>query len=137
MSDIIGIVNIVVSLAVTIGLFYVAGKARKIDKLEEKLDHKADQLITARFNAVAGELRSPMLRFEEIVKRIEQRLDHGDASFGEQAEVAHQLDKKILEATSDLRTWALENFASAPELHELRRSVQDMRVALAGKGSHR
>jgi len=129
-SHFISIANIVVSMLIAIVLFRVQTKAAKIDRLEEKLDQKAEQIINARFAAIEGRVHEPIKRFSDAVDRIEKRLDRGDEEFGAQAEKTHSLDKKILEAKSEVRDWARGLFATVEELRELKNSVRDLERAM-------
>ena len=132
-NHVISLLSLIVSTITVILLFWVQAKASKIDKLEEKLDKKAEDIINARFTAIESRIQLPFSRFDEIIARIEKRLERGEAAFGAQAEVSHSLDKKIVEAKADIRAWAMENLATVRDLHELRATVREMEIAMRSR----
>jgi len=66
------ILSLVGELALGIGLYYVGSKASKIDKLEERVSEKAEQLIAERLRAMAVETRSTIL--ESFEERLQTRV---------------------------------------------------------------
>lgn len=128
------IVDVVLSTILAIAFFWIKSKADKIDSLEKKLNERADQIVNERFASIEYHIQEPFKRFDEIIKRIEKRLERGEETFGAQAETAHSLDKKIVEAKAEIKTWAMENFATARDLADLRNIVQDLRVIIGNRG---
>lgn len=132
-GHIITIANMMLSLVIAVVVFWVNTKTSKIDKLEEKLDQKAEQIINARFAAIESRMRDPFKSLDLIVARIEKRLERGDEAFGAQAERSHSLDKKIAVSEADVKLWVRENFATIGDLQALRVAMQEIQIAIGSK----
>ena len=134
--DLTMVISIVSGFVSTIVGAYVAAKVRKLERIEQRLEERTEQVIDQKFaamesgctlkhSAVAGEFR-----------RIEQRLEKGDAAF-------HGMDEKTVEsrvalvrAVADLRDYVRDNSATKGEISDLKSQVSELQrsiAALAGR----
>jgi hypothetical protein len=127
----IALMDLLASIVLGVGLYWVAAKASKIDKLEENLTTKAGELVDAKFATLSAEMEVPMTKLSTIIDEMKRRLDLGDGQFDAQAEAAHALELKNSLAIKDLEIKVGRDFATKQELGLMEVAVEKMREALS------
>jgi hypothetical protein len=124
---------ILIGLDILIGvaLAYVGVKTAKIDKLEDRLQKKAEELVDARYSAMAREIRIQVDQFGEVVQEMRHRLKMGDEKFDKDDEQRHKLELKTVQQLAELKTIISEKFASKADLESLRESMHRLSLELA------
>lgn len=95
--------NIVISAAITVGLFYVGRKTNEVNKVKDKLETAAKEAVDLRFANLSHELYRSIERLTAAVVTIEKRLDSGDNEFADQRRTDHRLELKTQQTIADLR----------------------------------
>lgn len=119
------------SIALTIGLFYVAAKASKIDKLEERIGVMAEKIVDNRFATLSGEMRLMVGELSTLVEQMQVRLNRGDDHFEKADDKRQTLELQLKEAVHLVREWAAREFASKEELREIARQLNTVDRQLA------
>lgn len=94
--------------------------ASKYDRLQDRLEKKAESEIDQRFKVLEAQV---MGRIDKLVSELEsaqRRLGAGDRLFKAMQDRDHQLDMKTLQALEALRRDVIENMATKTEVEQLR-----------------
>lgn len=110
------VANLAITTVITVALFYVGSKAKKIDQLEERLRSAATEAVDLRFGSLAGKLEATVAGLRAIVEEIQRRLQRGDTQFDRANDIQHRLELKTMQQLSELK----DQCASKEEVQELR-----------------
>lgn len=115
---VVSIVGILAEVVMSIVLYAVAQRAKKIDTLESRLEESADEKIEAKFAAVKNELLLPINSLKTLLDETQRRLGRGDQHFDDLNERDQDIQIKLATRFGDLQKWMLENFASKKDVDE-------------------
>lgn len=101
------------------GLAYMATKTRKIEKLEERLGEKAEQLVTVKFDAHASGLKGSIDLLTTQITAINQRIEDGDECLDGLAKGDHRLELQQIQSLAELKVWVMQNAATTADVKEL------------------
>src|SRR5689334_11391950 len=94
-------INLIVSIGLGVGMFFLTQRTRRIESLESRLEEKAEALVEAQIAAKTGELSGAMRELAGEIKRINQRLEDGDGSIEKLGEKGTQLEVALKAQTSE------------------------------------
>ena len=115
------------SFLLTIALFYIGSKTKRIETLETEVKRAASEAVDAKIAGVAGELRTTLRVLENVVGQIQQRLESGDQHFKSVDQKCHALELKVMQQVSELT----RELATKNDVKELQRSISELQVRLA------
>ncbi len=133
---IVGILEFIASIVMGIGLYLVSQKAARIDRLEEHVTAKAEELIQTRFELLAVEFKGMLDQVKTVVEGLKERLGRGDAAFDSQDEKQQRMELQLERREAALKEWAMKEFGSKAELAALGQSVHQAEIMLTRFEQH-
>jgi hypothetical protein len=121
-----GAVSLLANVVVALVLAWIGRKIQRIEKLEEALTAKAEEMIAARFDALADKCAMKHATVNGELARIDRRLENGDAAFGELNHGATEFRVKLVQAVSDLRDFVHESCARREDVEGLKKSIAEL-----------
>lgn len=121
--DAIAAISLVMDVLMTVGLFYVTAKAKKIDELEDRVHTVTTKLIDERFRAMTHEVMSHVQGFVTTLDEMKSRLEDGDGQLRQLASVDQKIEIQVIERMSALKDWLRDNLASKTDLKEHEKNV--------------
>lgn len=111
----------------TIAMFYIGSKTRRIETLEAEIKRSAGELVDAKIGTVASELRTTVRVLESVVQTMQNRLENGDKHFKSVDQKCHALELKVMQQVSELT----RELATKDDVKELQKSIAELQVRLA------
>lgn len=112
--------NMVLSIAITIALFYVGGKTKKIDKLEDQLGSSIAAQIDHRISGVREREEACRSHLTQQIDDVREDMRRGSDRFAVIEKEATQMRVELLKTLGDVR----ENMVTKQDLRELRVDIK-------------
>ncbi len=121
-ATIVGILNGLVSA-------YVLLVVKRMERLEDRLAKKAEDLIDGRFEAIGQKCEMKHEMVSQQISGINGRLQKGDGAFDTLGTGEHRLELKLVAAIGDLKQTMLRECADRGDVAKLSEQV----ATLAGR----
>jgi hypothetical protein len=124
-SNVLGVINIIATVMLGVGLFYVGTKTSQIDKITDKAEKAANQVVDVRFAAA-----------DEAKKAMEERLEKGDRSFDKLDDRDREIERMLLTREAALKDWinsAVGHCASKDDVAKLNGRLDQIVASMAGR----
>jgi paraquat-inducible protein B len=127
---IVGVLDLIIAIA----LFWVGAKASKIDKLEENIEAKAQELIDAKCRLMTAQVDVSLAKVNTAIEHQERRLERGDEQFDEDTQALRTLELRHSTRFEQERTFNFQNFAARAELQAFEERMRDLELKLTVLG---
>lgn len=108
----VAIVGILAEVVMSICLYVVAQRAKKVDTLESRLEQSANEKIEAKFAAMESKLLLPINGLKTMLDETQRRLGRGDEHFDDLNDRDRKLETALLSKLSEMKDWMHETFAT-------------------------
>lgn len=86
----------------TVALFYIGAKTKRIETLEAEVKKSAGEQIDLKIGNVAAELRATLRVLENVLENVQSRLEAGDQHFKSVDQKNHALELKVMTQVTEL-----------------------------------
>jgi hypothetical protein len=125
------VLELIASVFMGVAIYYVNAKASRIDSLEKAVTDKAEDLVAARMETLAAEMKAPFTELRTLVGDMRERLERGDDKFDRGDEALHSLQLKALTKLEEARSEFHQTFATRDEFDRLADALKHVEVRLA------
>lgn len=122
------VINLVVGVLVAWLLYRERAREARIVRLEQNLEHRAEQLIEARLSGVASHLEGVINVVNERVTNIRDRLKAGDNNFADLDKRDRELEARFNLRFEQLKDYLHEHFATKQDVADVRRQVHQIQT---------
>jgi hypothetical protein len=129
---IVGIVELVASIVMGVGLYLVSRKADRIDLLEKTVTTKAEQVVDAKFALLSAQLHGAIERLSTVIENINSRLARGESTFEKQGDARQRLEVETTAEMGEIKTWCTRTFGTRDQMEKIAESLSELRMAVAG-----
>lgn len=99
------VAHFTIEFLIALFMFWLTGKTKKIDDLEQRVTKASDDKINLRFTAMEGVLANHVLQLTNAMDGLRDRLNDGDREFKDLGEDDQQLELKLKDQTSQLKDY--------------------------------
>lgn len=124
------VVNLLATIILAVIMTGVAARTRKIEQLEDSLATKAEQLVDAKVAVRFGELATSIATLTVEVRKINERLEHGEQNFDHLGDRATQTQISIANERTEFYRHLADRFATKSDVGALERKLDSLGEAI-------
>jgi len=131
---IIAALQFIANTAFAVAMFWVGGKAKRIDTLEADIKSSAQKAIDSQVKLAVSELRSVTAVMTAQIDQISDRLRSGDSEFKGLGKQDHVLELKFTARMDELKEYIRQTCAGKSDMQVLTKDVEALKVEMARRG---
>ena len=131
------ILNLLGTIILALVVLLLGAKQRRLEGLEAGLSSRTDQLIDAKFSALAGKLQGSIDTLSNSIQTISQRLCGSDEEIRDMLDGSHSLELRVAQQIGSLKDFIRENAASKDDLEKLEKRFESLQAAVARDAAER
>ena len=118
------VVHLIVTISLGVGLYWLGGKARKFEGLENALQKTTEKLIEERLSRITHDFKNHMQPLNLALDEMKLRLKEGEADYRGLGDRDQKIELTLAGKIDALKDYIRENAASKEDLESHEKSME-------------